>query len=145
MTAALENGEWSAARTDRTLPPGKSRYTLPRGLGRAQSRSGRAENSRPHRDSIPDCSQDAVAMYKLKDIFTVEQARKAQRWNSDTALLFHNRGTGKWWVVSSTTRPHFTTGKEPAPILQETGWGPRAGKEARKISSPTGFDARLRS
>ena len=26
------------------------------------------------------------------------------------------------WVVSSTPRPHFTPGKDPAPILQEAGW-----------------------
>jgi hypothetical protein len=27
-------------------------------------------------------------------------------------------------VVSSTLRPHFTTGKDPVPILQEAGWAP---------------------
>jgi len=44
MTAALEGGEWSAARPDRTLPPGKSRYPLYRKLGGPQGRSGQAEN-----------------------------------------------------------------------------------------------------
>jgi len=29
-----------------------------------------------------------------------------------------------WWVVSSTPRPHFTPGKDPAPIVQEAGWAP---------------------
>ena len=29
-----------------------------------------------------------------------------------------------WLVVSSTPRPHFTTGKYPVPILQEAGWAP---------------------
>ena len=47
MTAALEGGEWSAARPDRTLPPGKSRYPLYRRLGGPQGRSGRAENLVP--------------------------------------------------------------------------------------------------
>jgi hypothetical protein len=28
MTAALEGGEWSAARPGRTLPPGKNRYSF---------------------------------------------------------------------------------------------------------------------
>jgi len=28
MTAALEVGEWSAARPGRTLPPGKTRYPV---------------------------------------------------------------------------------------------------------------------
>ena len=43
MTAALEGGEWSAARPGRTLPPGKTWYPLYRRLGGPQSRSGRAE------------------------------------------------------------------------------------------------------
>ena len=54
MTAALEGGEWSAARPGHTLPPGNSRYSLYRRLGGPQGPSGQAENSRPHRDSIPD-------------------------------------------------------------------------------------------
>jgi len=40
------------------------------------------------------------------------------------ALLFHDRGTRRGWVVSSTTRPHFTPGKDPVPIVQEAGWAP---------------------
>ena len=40
------------------------------------------------------------------------------------ALLFHDRSTGRGWEVSSTPRPHFTPGKEPASILQEAGWIP---------------------
>ena len=47
MTAALEGGEWSAARPGRTLPPGKTRYPLYRRLGGPQGRSGRAENLIP--------------------------------------------------------------------------------------------------
>ena len=44
MTAALEGGEWSAARPGRTLHPGKTRYPFYRRLGGPQGRSGRAEN-----------------------------------------------------------------------------------------------------
>ena len=44
MTAPLEGGEWSAARTGRTLPPGKTRYPFYMRLGGPQGRSGRAEN-----------------------------------------------------------------------------------------------------
>ena len=40
------------------------------------------------------------------------------------AVLFHDRGTRRGWVVSSTPRPHFTPGKDPVPILQEAGWAP---------------------
>jgi len=43
MTAALEGGEWSAARPGRTLPQGKTRYPFYRRLGGPQGRSGRAE------------------------------------------------------------------------------------------------------
>ena len=47
MTAALEGGEWSAARLGCTLPSGKTRYPLYRRLGGPQGRSGRAENLVP--------------------------------------------------------------------------------------------------
>ena len=48
----------------------------------------------------------------------------AQRLGRGIALLFHERGTKKGWVVSSTPRPHFTPGKNPVLILQEAGWAP---------------------
>ena len=44
MTAALEEGEWSAGRPGRTLPPGKNRCPFYRRLDGPQGRSGRAEN-----------------------------------------------------------------------------------------------------
>ena len=43
MTAALEGGEWSAARLNRTLPLGKSWYPFYRRLGGTQGRSEWAE------------------------------------------------------------------------------------------------------
>ena len=52
------------------------------------------------------------------------QARVAQRVGRGIALLFHDCGTGRGWVVSSTPWPYFTPGKDPVPILQETGWAP---------------------
>ena len=48
----------------------------------------------------------------------------AQRVGRGIALLFHDRSTRRGWVVSSTPRPHFTPGKDPVPILQESGWAP---------------------
>jgi len=54
MAAALEGGEWSASRPGRTLLPGKTRYPFYRRLGGPHRRSGRAEKSRPNRDSILD-------------------------------------------------------------------------------------------
>ena len=47
MTTALEEGEWSAARPGRTLPPVKTRYPLYRRLSGSQGRTGRAENVAP--------------------------------------------------------------------------------------------------
>ena len=46
----------------------------------------------------------------------------AQLVGRGIALLFHDRGTRRGWVVSSTPRPHFTPGKHPVPIVQEAGW-----------------------
>jgi len=48
----------------------------------------------------------------------------AQRVGRGIALLFHDRGTRRRWVISGTPRPHFTPGKDPVPILQEAGWAP---------------------
>ena len=47
MTTALEGGEWSAARSDRTLPSGTTRYPYYRRLGGPQGRYGRTENLVP--------------------------------------------------------------------------------------------------
>jgi len=47
-----------------------------------------------------------------------------QKVGRGIALLFHDRGNRRRWMVSSTPRPHFTTGKDPVPILQEAGWAP---------------------
>ena len=48
----------------------------------------------------------------------------AQRVGRDIALLFHDRGSRRGWVISSTPRSYFTPGKDPVPILQEAGWAP---------------------
>ena len=48
----------------------------------------------------------------------------AQRVGRGIALLFHDCGTRRGWVVRSTPRPHFTPGKDLVPILQEAEWAP---------------------
>ena len=64
----------------------------------------------------------------------------AQRVGRGIALLFHDRGTRRWWVVSSTPRLHFYP-RERQGTHCTGGWvGPRAGLDGRKISSPSGFD-----
>ena len=54
MTAALEGGEWSAARPGRTLPPGKDPVPILQEAGWAPGPVLMGGKSRPHRDSIPD-------------------------------------------------------------------------------------------
>ena len=66
----------------------------------------------------------------------------AQRVGRGIAVLFHDRGTRRGWVDSSTPRPHFTPGKDPVPILQEAGWTPGPVWTGGKILSPPGFDPR---
>ena len=61
---------------------------------------------------------------KVKVKWSRYRSGVAQRVGRDIALLFHDRGTRRRWVVSSTPRPHFTPGKGSVPIVQEAGWAP---------------------
>jgi len=65
MTAALEEGEWSAARPDRTLPPGKTRYSFSRRVGGPQVRSGRAEILAPTGIRSPNRPARRQSLYRL--------------------------------------------------------------------------------
>jgi len=65
MTAALEGGEWSAARSGRTLPPGKTRYPLYIRLGGPQSRSGQAKNLVPTGIRFRTVQPVAQSLYRL--------------------------------------------------------------------------------
>jgi len=65
MTAALEGGEWSSARSGRTLPPGKTRYPFYRRLGGSQGRSGRAENLVPTGIRSRTVQSVAHSLYRL--------------------------------------------------------------------------------
>ena len=73
----------------------------------------------------------------------------AKRVGRGIALLFHDRGTRKGWVVSSTPRPHFTRWKDSVPIVQEAGWSPRpvwtSGKSRPKQDSFPDRPARSQS
>jgi len=62
--------------------------------------------------------------HKVKVQFSRYRPGAAQRVGRGIALLFHDSGTRRGWVVCSTPRPHFTPGKEPVPILQEAGYEP---------------------
>jgi hypothetical protein len=65
-----------------------------------------------------------VKRKNLKVKWSLYRPGVAQRVGRGTALLFHDRGTRREWVISSTPRPHVTPRKDPAPILQEAGWAP---------------------
>jgi len=65
MTAALEGGEWSAARPGRTLPSGRTRYPFYRRLGGPQGRSERKEKLPPPRDSTPYRPARSQSLYRL--------------------------------------------------------------------------------
>jgi len=80
--------------------------------------------------------------WKLKVKFSRYRPGVAQRVGRGIALLFHDHGTRRGWVVSSTPRPHFTPGKDSVPILQEAEWAPRAGLEGAENLVPTGIRSR---
>ena len=65
MTAALEGGEWSAARPGRTLPPGKTRYLFYRRLYGPQGRSGQPENLVPTGIRSRTVQPVAQSLYRL--------------------------------------------------------------------------------
>jgi len=62
MTAAVEGGEWSAARPGRTITPGKNRYQFYKRMGGPQDRSERAENLVPT-GIRPQTAQPVVSRY----------------------------------------------------------------------------------
>jgi len=65
MTAALEGGEWSAARPGRTLPPGKDSVPIVQEAGWAPGPVWTDGNSRPYWDSIPDPPARSQLLYRL--------------------------------------------------------------------------------
>ena len=65
------------------------------------------------------------AYIKVKVKWSPYRPGMAQSVGRGIALLFHDRGTRRWWVVSSTPRPHFTAGKDTVPIVQEASWASR--------------------
>ena len=84
MTATLEEGEWSAARPGRTLPPGKTRYPFYRRLGGPQGRSGRAENLVPTRTRSRTL-QPVVSRY-------TDWATRATNYQGSVRLIYQ-------WVI----------------------------------------------
>ena len=65
----------------------------------------------------------------------------AQRVGRGIALLFHDPGTRRGWVVSSTLRPHFTPGKTRYPFYRRLG-EPQGRSGRGKNLVPTGIRSR---
>ena len=65
MTAALEGGEWSAARPGRTYTPGKDPVPIVQEAGWAPGPVWTGVKSRPHRDPIPDRPARNQSLYRL--------------------------------------------------------------------------------
>jgi len=65
MTAALEVGEWSAARPGRTLRPGKDTVPIAQEAGWARGPVWKGGKSRPHRNSIPDPLSRSHSLYRM--------------------------------------------------------------------------------
>ena len=82
----------------------------------------------PQRVVVVFSAQWAFSIFERNIYIQVKWSRYwpgvAQRMGRGIALLFHDRGTRRGWVVSSSPRPHFTPGMDPVSILQEAGWAP---------------------
>jgi len=65
----------------------------------------------------------------------------AQRVGRGIALLFHNRGTRRGWVVSTTPRRHFTPGETRYPFYRRLG-GPQGRSGQTENLVPTGIRSR---
>jgi hypothetical protein len=93
MTTALEGGEGSASHPDRSLPPGKTRYSLYRRLGGSQGRSGQVRKISPATGiRSPDRPARSQSLYRLRypthDLYSIprifggairELSRKSQK------------------------------------------------------------------
>jgi len=65
----------------------------------------------------------------------------AQRMGRGIALPFQDRGTRRWWVVSSTLRPHLPPGKPRYPFYRRLG-GPQGRSGRAEHPVPTGIRSR---
>ena len=63
----------------------------------------------------------------------------AHRGSRGIALSFHDHGARRGWGVSVTSRPLFTPGKDPVPIVQEAGWAPGLVWTGAENLAPTGI------
>ena len=84
MTAALEGGEWSAARPGR-FTPGKDPVPIVQEAGWAPGPIWTGGKSRPHRDSIPDRPARSQSLYLLSYL-----AHENWLWSTEICIGVHN-------------------------------------------------------
>jgi hypothetical protein len=97
---------------------------MARSLTRGTSRYMKLQGKSSPIFDVPHIAIQHSKFHLKKVQFSRYRPGMAQRAGRGIALLFHDHGTRRGWVVSSTPRPHFTPGKDPVPILQEVGWAP---------------------
>ena len=85
------------------------------------------------------CVCVCVCVWKVK--WSRYRPGVAQRMGRGIALLFHDRGTRRVWVVSSTSRPHFTPGKSRYPFYRRLG-GPQGRSGRAENLVPTAIRSR---
>ena len=78
---------------------------------------------------------------KVKGKVTPYRSGVAQRVGKGIALLFHDRGIRRGWVVSSTPRPHFNPRKSRYPFYTRLG-GPQGRSGRAENLVPTGIRSR---
>jgi len=103
-------------------------------------------NSNAIRKSIMMAQMDRENVdYRRKVKCTLVEAlrhstgRTAHRGSRGIALLFHDCGTRREWGVIITTRPLFTPGNDPVPIIQEAGWASGPVWTGGENLAPTGI------
>ena len=83
----------------------------------------------------------AVNSKKVKVKWSRYRLGVAQKVGRGIALLFHDRGTRRGWVVSSTPWPHFIPGKSRYPFYRRLG-GPQGRSERAENIVTTGIRSR---
>jgi len=133
LTSELDGCVWSTPSPGLFTPGKETRNPLYRRLSRPKVRPGRVRQiSAPPPPGIrsPDPPASSELLYRLRYyVWTQSDPVTGPVWprglvEVEVTLLFHDRGTRRGPVVSSTLRPHFTPGKDTVPILQEAGWAP---------------------
>jgi hypothetical protein len=129
MTTALEGDEWSASRPGRSLPPGKTRYSLYRRVGGLQGRSGQVRKS----STLPGFDSRTVQLVVSRYIdwstrptsHNITQvklnnagAKPALHGSPDSPVKsLHSRVSVDPWVPSSPALHPHTTSALPATVI----------------------------